>query len=254
MNTLCSSLLVFSTLLVLAGPATADRSSVDDAKRFFYSAQTHYRLGEFEQALHDFQDAYRLQQDPALLFNIAQCYKQLGRLDDSVRSYRFYLRDAANVPNRASVEKIIAELEQKIAERDRGTASPKPATSESPPKPEPVPASPPTPVTAPASAQPAVATVVSSPAPRSRRDLLIAGGVVGAVGLGLVGGGIGTAFLAAHDRDALTALDQTRMPFDPAIDDSRKTNVAVSATLFAVGGAAVVCGSVLLGIGRRGSR
>jgi tetratricopeptide (TPR) repeat protein len=242
--------LILTTALCGSGRA-ADRS-VEDAKRFFYSAQTHFRLGEFEQALHDFQDAYRLRQDPALLFNIAQCYKHLGRLDDSLHSYRSYLRDAGNVPNRETVEKSIAELEQKIAERDRATASPaKPAMSESP-RTEPAEVQTPTSVRAPASVKPGVATVVSSPPPRRRRDLLIAGGVVGAVGLGLVGGAIGTASLAANDRDALTALDRARMPFDPALDDSRKTNVAISATLFAVGGAAIVCGSVLLGLGRRG--
>lgn len=247
MNTLCSSLLVFSTLMALAGPAAADRSSVDDAKRFFYSAQTHYRLGEFEQALHDFQDAYRLQQDPALLFNIAQCYKQLGRLDDSIRSYRFYLRDAANVPNRASVEKIIAELEQKIAERDR-SAAPTPIPRQAPPEAKPTPAPQATPVPPPVEHSP---TLVEAPPRRPRRGMIIGGSVAGVVGLGLLGGGAGTAVLASQNSDALTALDRARMPYDPALDDSRKTNTAVSATLFAVGGAAVICGSVLIALGSR---
>jgi tetratricopeptide (TPR) repeat protein len=74
------------------------------------SGQSHYNLNEFSEALQDFKEAYRLHPDPAFLFNIAQCERQLGDFDEAIKFYRSYLRNKPEAPNAKEVQKKIDEL------------------------------------------------------------------------------------------------------------------------------------------------
>jgi hypothetical protein len=78
-------------ILILAGTMARAEPSVEDrekAKALFGSGTSHYNLSEFGDALHDFKEAYRLVNDPALLYNIAQCQRQVGAFDEAARLYR----------------------------------------------------------------------------------------------------------------------------------------------------------------------
>ncbi len=92
-------------------PASADESVVARVRALHESATAHYDLGEYDAAAADFKAAFLLRQDPAFLFDLAQCWRMLGRWSDAARSYRAYLREAPDAPNRPDVEARIAEMD-----------------------------------------------------------------------------------------------------------------------------------------------
>jgi hypothetical protein len=98
-------------LLTSAVPAFAadDKAA---AKEAYESGRRHYDLGEYDEALTQFKKAYLNYAEPVFLFNIAICYRQLGDNKAAIRSYRAFLDNFPKAPNRASVERMIAELEQ----------------------------------------------------------------------------------------------------------------------------------------------
>jgi hypothetical protein len=55
-------------LLLLASVAHAENRA--KARELFKEAQQHYKLGEFQQALDGFKEAFRNFEEPSLLFNI----------------------------------------------------------------------------------------------------------------------------------------------------------------------------------------
>jgi tetratricopeptide (TPR) repeat protein len=100
-------------LLAIAGPAWADDPK-QEAKARYTTGQSHYNLNEFQEALQDFKEAYRLFPDPVFLFNVAQCERQLGNLDEAIKFYRSYLRNKPKAPNRQEVERRIDEMQAAI--------------------------------------------------------------------------------------------------------------------------------------------
>ncbi len=153
--------------LVVAGSARADGG---DAKARYMSGQSHYNLNEFSEALQDFKEAYRLHPDPAFLFNIAQCERQLGEFDEAIKFYRSYLRNKPDASNAREVQRKIDELkglsEAKRKSKEGAPQSVIPPTTMAPPPP--VEPSPP-PVAAPAPvvplAPPPAPSPPSAPAP-----------------------------------------------------------------------------------------
>lgn len=177
---LCRACLVLATALLIFSPAPALADDVAGAKRLYESGSKHFDLGEYEEALRDFKEGYRLKDDPVFLYNIAQCQRVLHLRADAVRSYKGYLRRRPTAPNRADVELKIATLEREQAEE---AARPKPE-----PKPEPTPVVTPVAVAAPN-------IIVAAPPPKKtpiykKWWLWTAVGGVVVVGLG-VGLGVG---------------------------------------------------------------
>lgn len=178
-------------------PSSARCEDKVKARAAYEQATQHYELGEYREALEGFKEAYRQYAEPAFLFNLAQCRRQLGDNAQAIRDYRMYLTKVPDAPNRAEVEAIVERIE-------RASASASPPQDVKPP---PVaPAGPPTPtlaapapiVAAPAAAGPAQSPVlVASMAPASQRasarkklivGFAITGGLVvaGAIVVGVV--------------------------------------------------------------------
>ena len=176
-------------------PRLAHAEDKPAARAAFSEGTRHYDLGEYAEALQSFKRAYWNYEEPAFLFNIAQCQRQLGKKAEAVKFYRTYLNKIPNAPNRDAVEHIIAELDAAIALEN--------ATAQHPPQGTLPPDGPP-PVAAPPVAQPSVAasaagagdatTVVARPQRRTpiykKWWLWTAVGAVAVVGLG-VGLGVG---------------------------------------------------------------
>lgn len=99
------------------GALKADEEMLQRAQQIFEEAETAYRLQEFEKALEGYKEVYRLTRSPEILFNLGQCYRQLGRYEEALKSYRAFLRDLPDTEYRASVETIISELEAKQKEQ-----------------------------------------------------------------------------------------------------------------------------------------
>jgi tetratricopeptide (TPR) repeat protein len=97
-------------------PAAAAQAPTGDdpaleARAHAKQATTYYNLSRFRDALAEYEAAYMIRPDPALLYNVAQCHRQLGNDADALRFYKSYLRNAPDAPNRAEVEKRIKQLE-----------------------------------------------------------------------------------------------------------------------------------------------
>jgi tetratricopeptide (TPR) repeat protein len=188
---LVAALAALAASAVPAPRATAagtEATRLRDARAHYEQAVVHYNLDEFAEALAEFREAYRLKPDPSFLFNIAQCHRKLGEVDAALDFYRKYLRSLPEAPNRAEVERMIADLR---ARKDAAPAADAPATdAQSPAAPLGV-SAPPVVAPAPEPAAHADALVVAQapasapPAPFYQRWWFWT-----AVGAALVGGGI----------------------------------------------------------------
>jgi tetratricopeptide (TPR) repeat protein len=113
-------------LLLAAGPLFADTAS--DVKMHFKKGQTHYALGEFQAAIDEFREAYRIRQEPAILFNLAQSYRQIREWQHAYFHYRQYLNQRPDAPNRVEVEGLIEQMKGKMDDEERlAKAEPPPA-------------------------------------------------------------------------------------------------------------------------------
>jgi tetratricopeptide (TPR) repeat protein len=98
-------------------------SKEEQAMKLYEEAEAYYKLQNWSKALELYEAAYLLSQQPELLFNIGQCYRQLGKYDQALRSYRTFLREVPNDVNREQIEQLI------IATEKAKEASSQPATS-----------------------------------------------------------------------------------------------------------------------------
>jgi tetratricopeptide (TPR) repeat protein len=135
------TLLLLATLATLVtstrGTAWGQAGGEDPvaAKAHFAAGLRHFNLTEYEQALGEFKEGYRSKPDPVFLYNIGQCHRKLGHIEEAITFYRSYLREAPDAKNRDEVERRIGELESL---RDAQNAS---STSSEMAKPRPSPTS-----------------------------------------------------------------------------------------------------------------
>ncbi|QSQ20609.1 tetratricopeptide repeat protein [Pyxidicoccus parkwayensis] len=104
-----------------------------EARVLFDYAQREYDLGNFNDALSGYSEAYRLLPEPALLFNIGQCHRQLGQYERAAFFYRRYLALDPESPDAPLVNQLIQQMEAKQAEleqKSRSTALAVPLTPE----------------------------------------------------------------------------------------------------------------------------
>ncbi len=108
-------------LLVSSGAwgAQTEGEKESAARARFVEATKQYNLGQFDQALKAYKVVYELKPHAGLLFNIAQCYRQLEEYAAAAFYYRRY-RDEARLGGADAqlVNGLIAEVEAKQAERD----------------------------------------------------------------------------------------------------------------------------------------
>ncbi len=109
---------VVALLALLAAPHGDARAR---AKAYFDEGQADFKLGRFEEALDEYTHAYEILPLPDLLFNIAQCHRNLQNYARALFFLEGYLRDTehskARGRDRPAVERLMAELRQLEAER-----------------------------------------------------------------------------------------------------------------------------------------
>ena len=188
------SVAVAVAFVVLACVASAKAAPPHDgAKAMFQEGERNFQLGKFDAAIEAYERAFKLDPQPAFIFNIALAHRRQyeidGKLEHLLRArelYRNYLRLEPQATNRAGVEKLISDLSAKIDAARGSPESPAPLPSSSPAAASaPAASAGPLPGTAPSSsAQPAA--VLSSPVPpveppsSSHRKWLIGGTVAAA--------------------------------------------------------------------------
>jgi tetratricopeptide (TPR) repeat protein len=136
---------IFVSLLMLPGAARAG----DDLRLHLEKAESSYALGEYGEAAKEYEAAFRVKPQSALLYNAAQAYRLAGDKDRALQLFINYIRVYGDrVPNRREVEAMIEKLKNAPTGTVAGTSHTEPpAGSEKPaPPPDPVPPPPLVPV------------------------------------------------------------------------------------------------------------
>jgi tetratricopeptide (TPR) repeat protein len=122
------AVLVVATLL----SASARAGDEKEARRLFERAELSFNVGKFGEALTDYQAAYEAKPLPGFLFNIAQCYRNMGNFERARFFFRRYLALEPRAPNRHRVDELIDEMSKQL-EAKPADASPPPAAALTPP-------------------------------------------------------------------------------------------------------------------------
>jgi tetratricopeptide (TPR) repeat protein len=108
---------------ILVGSVQADEDPTVQARQLFDSGRRHFDLAEYDAALADFKEAYRIKDDPVFLYNIALCHRLLGQKTEALRLFKNYLQRRPDAPNREDIERRIAALDEEIASEARARAA-----------------------------------------------------------------------------------------------------------------------------------
>ena len=236
-------------ILVALGAGRASAQLTADQKQemrqHYEKATRAYDIEKYGEAVDEYQKAYEIGGDPAMLYNIAQAYRLNKQLPDALHFYRRYLQRSPNARNREDVERKINDLEQSIeAKRKADEASATAAKLRAPP-----------PVTSapkPAVLPPPRIVTVPPPAQEGGNGMRVAGIVVTSVGAAaLITAGI-TGYLAGKKGDDLTNASKNMGMFDPSVESSGKTLNTVAIATVIGGGVMAVVGTVLLVSSRKG--
>ena len=119
-------------VFVLLMMAPLARAEDDAAKVHFLSGQAYYDQANYEDALREFGEAYRISKKPALLYNLAVCHEHLNHFDDAIAALEQYLAETPDANDRANIEARIQNLKQ----RQKKVAAPKPQPAPPAPPPE----------------------------------------------------------------------------------------------------------------------
>jgi tetratricopeptide (TPR) repeat protein len=237
-------------------PDPAEQQNRDLAKKHYDQGITHYNLGEFDAAVTEFKAAYALTSEPGLLFNVAQAYRLKEDYKQALYFYKTYLRIVPDAPNRADVERWIAELERLQSEQTKlKNSKPQdaiPAGGKPPPtepgatKPR---AEPPPPVEPPTVVQPAPAA-----APARGRTWKIAGLSTAGAGLVLLGVGAWMGSVAAGDWDDINQYADQNGTWNATYQDKwdeAESYDTLSTVAYVGGAAAVLLGGTFYYLGMR---
>jgi tetratricopeptide (TPR) repeat protein len=111
-------------MLSLVGTSAAFANEDVDTERAracYERGQRLYDLGNYQGAIEEFKQGFLLSGLPAFLLNMGQAYKQLGDNPNALDYYKRYLAKIEDDdPTKASVEKVIAELEAGMAANRTG--------------------------------------------------------------------------------------------------------------------------------------
>jgi tetratricopeptide (TPR) repeat protein len=97
-------------------------AAAEDPKVVFNEANQAYQLGRFQGAIGKYERVFELTSHPSLLFNLAQCHRQLLNFERAAFFYDRYLSTAKSpIPNEKLARDLLAEMslkrdEQKLAD------------------------------------------------------------------------------------------------------------------------------------------
>ncbi|MBI5227272.1 OmpA family protein [Candidatus Micrarchaeota archaeon] len=115
-----------------APAAAAETQRAGDAREHHKRATALYDTGKYDEAVAEFQAAYKINDNPVLLYNIGQSYRLAQKYSDALKAYQEYLRKSPKAPNRDEVETKISDMENLIAQTTRRAAPERAAEAERP--------------------------------------------------------------------------------------------------------------------------
>jgi tetratricopeptide (TPR) repeat protein len=113
-------------LVLFASPLRAQDPRADRARAQYVKAQAAYDGGDYRGALQRFAAAYAEKPVPALLFNIGQCHRKLGELDEAAKVYRAFLAAQPDSPHAQQARSLLAQVDSEIAARAPALDPPEP--------------------------------------------------------------------------------------------------------------------------------
>jgi hypothetical protein len=119
--------IIITSFVTSLGARTARAGGGDEkqARELYERAEKSFNVGKFAEALTDYQAAYEAKPLPGFLFNIAQCYRNMGNYERARFFFRRYLAVEPHAPNHRRVEELIAEMSKQIeAQAASGAAAP----------------------------------------------------------------------------------------------------------------------------------
>ena len=202
-------------------PATAQARAAD----LFKASGEAYRQGNFKQTVALLNEAYALDPQAVILYNLGRAYEGLGDGDAAIDAYHRYLEADPKAPDRASLEQRVATLERqrdekKALEKQRDEERKRAETAAEERR---------------RAEERANQRHDEPPRSRSVVPYIVAG--VGAAGL-VAGGAFGLAASSKHDAAASEHVQTT------AIDeqDQAKSLATISTISFIAGGALLAAG------------
>ena len=229
-------------LLVLASATPALAQQKPDTSALEASGNKHYSLAEYDAAIADFKEAFRISDEPGFLYNIAQSYRLKNDCREASTFYKNYLRKATEA-NKGTPPANAVKVHDFIEKMDEcaKTQAPPPTTT------TPTTTTPTT--TAQTTPQPEQPETPETPAPvANSRGWMKWAGLAG-VGLGAIGGGLGIKFALDSKgyNDDLKTKCATSCTSEEALgiqSDGKAANR--NAVIFGVAGGALFVGGAVL--------
>jgi tetratricopeptide (TPR) repeat protein len=119
MKTLSLVLGLLVSLLAATSARAEDDPATIQAKKHNTLAKKAFNLGLFKEAAEEYERAYRAKPVPAFLFNLAQCYKRMGEvenLEKAIFYFESYIKNEPFSPMREQIEKEIKTVKKELAE------------------------------------------------------------------------------------------------------------------------------------------
>ena len=114
------ALVIFLALTLALGPAgaRADSAAETKAKALYKDGMKAYDVGDFNNALALYSEAYKLTQLPGFLFNIAQCHRQLANYEQAAFFYgRFVDTSKPGATNVELATQLLGEMKTRQTEK-----------------------------------------------------------------------------------------------------------------------------------------
>src|SRR5262245_55059676 len=116
--------LVWVASLLTASIVYAQTDTSAQARQLYEQGMAHFQLEEYDAAIGKWEQGFRLRPVPEFLYNIAQAHRLAKRSDKALSFYQKYLRQTPRAPNRAEVERLIAQLKVAVAAQQKATEQP----------------------------------------------------------------------------------------------------------------------------------
>lgn len=98
-------------LLAVLPCATWAQPVEAQAKRIALEGKKAFDTGDYATAISRYEEAYKLKASPNLLFNLGQCHRKTGRLDEALSYFRRFLETNPPESQAQATQKVIAEVE-----------------------------------------------------------------------------------------------------------------------------------------------
>ena len=121
---------ILALILIGGGVARAEDADAVAARQHYKAATGHFAVGEFSDAASEYEAAFKLHQDPALLFNAAQARRLAGENQKALVLYKNFLHLYPSSPNIPVVREQIDKLQEVVAAESTAKTSPPTTTVE----------------------------------------------------------------------------------------------------------------------------